>query len=89
MKNKRERQLHTPTNHLERQAIKQFNFESILHRFGVHFGNQNGSKIASNFKSKIDSPKNRQGDGGRGGREGGREEGYFRDPGPCGREYKG
>ena len=57
LKNKQERQLDSPKKQSERQAKINAISGSILKRFWVHFGTQNGSKIASNCKSKIETPK--------------------------------
>ena len=59
LKNKQERQLDSPKNQSERQAMLKANSGSIWDPFWVHFGTQNGSKIASKFKSKIETPKSR------------------------------
>ena len=58
-KNKQKRRLDTQENHSERQSMKQAIFWSILDWFWDHFGTQNGCKIASKFKSEIDTPKSR------------------------------
>ena len=57
LKNKRERQLDTPNNHSERQAMLKANSGLILEPFGLHFSTENGSKITSKCKSKIETPK--------------------------------
>ena len=49
LKNKQERQLDSPKKQSERQARRNAISESMLKRCWVHFGDQNGSKIASKF----------------------------------------
>ena len=53
------RQLDSPKNQSERQAMLKTISGSIWDRCWVHFGTQNGSNIALNFKSKIETPKSR------------------------------
>ena len=59
LKNKQERQLDSPKNQSERPAMLKTSSGLILEQFWVHFGTQNGSNIASNFKSKIETSKSR------------------------------
>ena len=57
LKNKQERQLDSPKNQSERQAMLKTISGSIWDPFWVHFGTQNGSKIASNLSRKSRPPK--------------------------------
>jgi len=56
-KNKRKRQLETPKIHSQRFATTVTDFGLIFDPFWKHFGTQNGYKIASTFRLKIDTPK--------------------------------
>ena len=57
VKNKREHQLDTPKNHSQRFAATVIDFGSISGPFWEHVGSENGYKIASKFRSGIDTPK--------------------------------